>query len=172
MSSSGETESLVGSYDPKVCCYCGSNEYSTVVFGPTVPVIRCTGCGLMRQGWVSEAVKNNNWFVDFAGGMERFRRQKAEKEAAHTVDFLRISDRLEQYVSPKGRLLEIGCGMGTTLNGFRERGWNVTGVEPEPWSCEQARSKYDLEVICAPFQEARLPLNLLTSFCLFTSSST
>jgi 2-polyprenyl-3-methyl-5-hydroxy-6-metoxy-1,4-benzoquinol methylase len=144
------------SYDPAVCSYCGSHEYSTVVSGPTVPIIACANCGLMRQGWVSEKVKNDPIFIDYAGGVERFTRQRAEKEAAHKGDFLRISDRLEEFLPNKGRLLEIGCAMGTTLNGFREKGWQVLGVEPEEWTCEIARGRYGLEVICAPFQEAGL----------------
>ena len=83
-------------YNPEMCCHCGSRAYSTVLSGPIVPIIKCTGCGLMRQGWITRT--ENNAFVDYAGGTERFRRQKAEKEAAHTVDFLKISDRLEDYV--------------------------------------------------------------------------
>jgi 2-polyprenyl-3-methyl-5-hydroxy-6-metoxy-1,4-benzoquinol methylase len=111
----------------------------------------------MRQGWISEVAKNTHSFVDYAGGTERFRRQRVEKEAAHTVDFLKISDRLEEYLPRKGRFLEIGCAMGTTLNGFRQRGWDVIGVEPERWTCEQAKDRYGLEVICAPFEGAGLP---------------
>jgi len=145
------------SYDPAVCTYCGSREYSTVVSGPTVPILACKGCGLMRQGWVSEAVKNDPIFVDYAGGIERFERQRAEKEAAQIGDFLRISDSLAEFLPEKGRLLEIGCAMGTTLNGFRQNGWQVLGVEPETWTAEIARRKFGLEVISAPFQEAGLP---------------
>jgi 2-polyprenyl-3-methyl-5-hydroxy-6-metoxy-1,4-benzoquinol methylase len=144
------------SYDPSVCCYCGSRSHSTVVSGPTVPIIACTGCGLMRQGWVTEAVKKSRIFIDYAGGEERFIRQKAEKEAAHKGDFLKISDRLGELLPNKRKLLEIGCAMGTTINGFRERGWQVQGVEPEQWTSEIARSRYGLNVISAPFQEAGL----------------
>src|SRR5450631_1474982 len=143
-------------YNPTVCCYCGSTGYSLVVSGPNVPIIKCTSCGLMRLGWVSESVKNSTAFIDYAGGIERFRRQKTEKELAHSVDFLKISDRLEKYLPNKGRLLEIGCGMGTPLDGFRQKGWQVLGVEPDPWTSEQARSRLGLDVICAPFQEAGL----------------
>ena len=144
-------------YSPEACSYCGSRSYSTVVTGPTVPIIKCASCGLMRRGWISEAVKNAHLFVDYAGGTERHRRQRREKEVAHTIDFLKISDVLEEYLPRKGRFLEIGCAMGTTLNGFRQRGWNVTGVEPEQWTCEQAIARYGLEVVCAPFEEAGLP---------------
>jgi 2-polyprenyl-3-methyl-5-hydroxy-6-metoxy-1,4-benzoquinol methylase len=111
----------------------------------------------MRQGWVSESVKSTLIFIDYAGGIDRFRRQKAEKETAQKGDFSRISDRLEQLLPEKGRLLEIGCAMGTTLNAFREKGWQVQGVEPEKHSAEIARSEYGLNVISVPFQEAGLP---------------
>ena len=153
-------------YDPSSCSNCGSGEYTTVVSGPTVPIIRCTSCGLMRQGWVSEAVKRSRIFVDYAGGMDRFRRQKAEKEAAQQGDFLQIADRLEQLLPQKGKLLEIGCAMGTTLVGFREKGWRVLGVEPEEWCAEIARSKHGLEVISAPFQEAGLAKNSFDAIIL------
>jgi 2-polyprenyl-3-methyl-5-hydroxy-6-metoxy-1,4-benzoquinol methylase len=145
------------SYNPTACSYCGSHAYSIVVSGPTVPIFACTNCGLMRQGWVSESVRNSPIFTEYAGGVERFTRQRAEKEAAHKGDFLTISDRLDEFLPKKGRVLEIGCAMGTTLNGFREKGWQVLGVEPEKWTSDIAKMRHGLEVICAPFQEAGLP---------------
>jgi 2-polyprenyl-3-methyl-5-hydroxy-6-metoxy-1,4-benzoquinol methylase len=111
----------------------------------------------MRQGWLSSTRVKKDPFVEYAGGVDRLMRQRAEKEAAHKDDFLRICDRLEKLLPEKGRLLEIGCAMGTTLNDFRERGWQVIGVEPEKWTAEIARSRYGLEVISAPYQEAGLP---------------
>ena len=143
-------------YDPTACSYCGSRAYSSVVTGPTVPIIKCTSCGLMRQGWVAEDIKKSQIFIDYAGGEDRFWKQKAEKEAAQRGDFLRIADRLERLLPSKGKLLEIGCAMGTTLNGFREKGWQVLGVEPDQKSAEIARQRHGLEVISVPFQEAGL----------------
>ena len=145
------------SYDPTNCSQCGSADYTIVVKGPTIPIIKCTDCGLMRQGWVSESVKRSRIFVDYAGGEERFKKQKAEKEAAQLGDFLKIADVLQTFLPAKGRVLEIGCAMGTTLNGFQERGWEAIGVEPEAWCAEIARKRFGLEVISSPFQEAGLP---------------
>jgi len=153
-------------FDPAVCSFCGSNSYTTVVSGPTVPILKCKNCGLMRQGWVSDAVKNDPIFIDYAGGVERFQRQRAEKEAAHKGDFLKIADRLEELLPNKGKLLEIGCAMGGTLVGFRERGWDVLGVEPEEWTAKIAREKYGLTVISAPFQEAGLAKNSFDAIIL------
>jgi len=141
-------------YDPAICCYCGSDKYCLVVAGPAVPVIACAECGLMRQGFSQGA--QGYLFVSYAGGQDRFFQQRKDKEAVQVVDFLKITLRLEELMPNKGRLLEIGCAMGTTLNEFRKLGWQVTGVEPEEWTCEIARSKYGLDVINSRFQEARL----------------
>ena len=154
------------SYDPTNCSRCGSAEYTTIVSGPTVPIIKCSSCGLMRQGWVSESVKRSRIFVDYAGGMNRFKKQKAEKEAAQQSDFLKIADVLQTFLPNKGKVLEIGCAMGTTLIGFREHGWQVTGVEPEVWCAEIARKRFGLEVISSPFQEAGLPKELFDAVLL------
>jgi len=141
-------------YNPGVCCYCGSDKYSLVVAGPVVPVITCAECRLMRQGFSSTA---KTWsIVSYAGGQDRFFQQREDKEALQVRDYLKILPQLEKFIPEKGRLLEIGCAMGTLLNEIRKQGWNVIGVEPEEWTCELARKKYGLEVINSTFQEAGL----------------
>lgn len=141
-------------YDHSICCNCGSDKYSTVASGPVVPLIICTSCGLMRQGFSSETQRRP--FVSYAGGKERFFQQRKDKEAVQVVDFLKIMPQLEKFMPEKGRLLEIGCAMGTLLNEIRKLGWAVVGIEPEEWTCEIARNKYGLEVINSTFQDANL----------------
>ena len=139
-------------YNPDVCCYCCSEKYVSVVSGPVVPIIACAGCGLMRQGFSSGASK---WSItSFAGGKDRFFQQRKDKETIQTIDYLKIILQLEKLMPKKGRLLEIGCAMGTLLNEIQKFGWQVTGVEPEDWTCNIARNKYGLDVINATFQEA------------------
>jgi 2-polyprenyl-3-methyl-5-hydroxy-6-metoxy-1,4-benzoquinol methylase len=139
-------------YNPGICCYCGSDKFSIVVTGPVVPVIACAECGLMRQGFSSTA---GTWsIVSYAGGKERFYRQREDKEVLQVKDYLKMLPQLEKLVPQKGHLLEIGCAMGTLLNEIRKRGWNVTGIEPEEWTCELARKNYGLRVINSTFQEA------------------
>lgn len=139
-------------YNPAICCYCGSDKHSLVVSGPIVRVITCAECGLMRQGFLSGA---QTWsIVSYAGGNDRFFRQRKDKEAAQVIDYLKIIPQLEKFMPEKGRLLEIGCAMGALLNEIRKLGWKVSGVEPEEWTCEIARNKYGLDVINSTFQEA------------------
>ena len=40
-----------------------------------------------------------------------------------------------------GRLLEISCNAGYALEAFKERGWNVTGREPNAATADHARGR-------------------------------
>ena len=52
--------------------------------------------------------------------------------------------------SRPGSLLEIGCGPGLMLQAFRERGWNVLGIERNQAVAERARSSLGLDIVSAP----------------------
>ena len=82
---------------------------------------------------------------------ERIRSQYVNNEASPTDYFVRteqidinhfnrLFDDFEGHTRT-GRLLDIGCSTGTALAIAAERGWEVTGVEPNPASAEIARSK-------------------------------
>src|SRR5205823_8178755 len=42
---------------------------------------------------------------------------------------------------PPGRLLDVGSGRGDLGVALGKLGWQVTGVEPSPQACEQARAR-------------------------------
>jgi len=48
-----------------------------------------------------------------------------------------------------GAVLDFGCGGGAFLAKMRDRGWMVTGVEPDPVAREAARQHFDLDVVSA-----------------------
>lgn len=140
-------------YNPDICCNCGNRNYQSVVSGPSVPIIKCSRCGLMRQGVLKCAPPS---IVSFAGGEKRLLRQREEKEHIQIRDFLRIMPRLETLLPEKGHLLEIGCAMGKLLCEVQKRGWKVMGIEPEEWTCKKARDDYGLTVLNAAFQDAEV----------------
>lgn len=62
---------------------------------------------------------------------------------------------LEKLVNlPKGHLLDIGCGSGTTLLLARQLGWKVTGIEIDPKAVAQARAQ-GLNVIQGDFRKLK-----------------
>lgn len=59
--------------------------------------------------------------------------------------FERILAHLERYVAP-GRLLDVGCGPGFLLTAARARGWEVVGLDLNPWAAEYGRTELELDI--------------------------
>jgi SAM-dependent methyltransferase len=51
----------------------------------------------------------------------------------------------------RGRLLEIGCANGHLLKVFRDQGWQVAGIDPNPASQEAALIEHDLVIMRGEF---------------------
>ncbi|MCC7384149.1 MAG: class I SAM-dependent methyltransferase [Deltaproteobacteria bacterium] len=58
---------------------------------------------------------------------------------------------------PAGRFLDIGTSTGAFLRHARDRGWQLTGVEPSPQLAALARKWWGLEVIEGFVEELDLP---------------
>jgi 2-polyprenyl-3-methyl-5-hydroxy-6-metoxy-1,4-benzoquinol methylase len=61
-----------------------------------------------------------------------------------------------------GRVVDVGCGSGAFLARMRRRGWQVTGVEPDPAAAETARRMHGLEVVQHLTDLAGPPVDALT----------
>lgn len=62
------------------------------------------------------------------------------EEAGQVATALRAMSRIEAVVAP-GRFVDIGCWTGSLLVGAKQRGWDVTGVEPSAWASARARER-------------------------------
>lgn len=68
-----------------------------------------------------------------------------------------VLDLLARYV-PKGRLLDIGLGTGFNAKLFKDRGYDVEGVEPAPEGVAFAKTIVpNLQVIQASFPSSLIP---------------
>jgi SAM-dependent methyltransferase len=123
------------------CNLCGSASV-TVVFEAGVAqaarIVKCDNCGLMYSSprarapdqeeikdWDAEFVKNRA-----KAGLDRF-----DKEELQVRDYEGTRAYLRNTYPQRGRLLEIGCGMGFLLSKFRDDGWEAEGIEPNKGLC-------------------------------------
>jgi 2-polyprenyl-3-methyl-5-hydroxy-6-metoxy-1,4-benzoquinol methylase len=51
------------------------------------------------------------------------------------------------FTGHKGQLLEVGAGTGAFANAMKEKGWNVTALEPDAASRQRAMDTYSLELL-------------------------
>jgi 2-polyprenyl-3-methyl-5-hydroxy-6-metoxy-1,4-benzoquinol methylase len=56
-----------------------------------------------------------------------------------------------------GRLLDVGCGVGSYLYSLRELGWEVQGIEIDKQAASYAKKALGLEVLSDPLEEAGFP---------------
>jgi 2-polyprenyl-3-methyl-5-hydroxy-6-metoxy-1,4-benzoquinol methylase len=58
---------------------------------------------------------------------------------------------------PSGRLLDVGCHVGTFLTLAEQAGYEVAGVEPSRWASEIARGRIGGGVHCGAVEDAPMP---------------
>ena len=129
------------------CRLCGSSRWivreaeSRLLRMPPGTIIRtCRGCGLSVRTPLplardTAAAYDAEYFREY---------QMIGREAPPTL--MAALPLLEPAVGP-GRLLEIGCGLGSFLAQARDRGWKVQGVEVSPWAATQAKQAASVPVL-------------------------
>ena len=108
---------------------------------------RCVSCGVIfthPQPDDAElaAIYDADYFQAFGFGSnpDEYRRLKQ-------AGFQRLLDAAERFVAP-GRLLDVGSGLGDLLIVAQSRGWNVTGLEPNPFAVARADERVPGATVC------------------------
>jgi len=84
----------------------------------------------------------------------------APEKYAGRPSFKAVLRLVEKHIGKEARILELGCNVGTTLNGLHEAGWrNLSGIEINPAAVEMLRQLYpdmaaEAEIHQAPIEDA------------------
>lgn len=115
------------------------SPYSQAIFAEAHPWLwECAACHLVGVHPVPDAdvlasIYNDQYFRTFGYG--------PGGEACYRAIRRRSARRLlalaERYFAA-GNLLDVGSGLGDMLAEANRRGWNPTGVEPNPWARQEA----------------------------------
>jgi SAM-dependent methyltransferase len=120
---------------------------------------RCRDCGFAwfpRGGASLEAVKGQ-YLENETSPAEYY--QLAEPFSLEAFD-IRMKRIIRDTGSKTGRILDIGCNVGTFLQSAARSGWTPVGVEPNPQAARRAAER-GFEVHCGFFDDAlaaKLPL--------------
>lgn len=143
------------------CNYCGIDE-ATEVFGPGVAqpsrIVRCNRCGLMYtnpRAKEPDCMQIQTW-VPSRDSLTR-NPQRYEKEKLQIRDYVKTRRLLNQVYPARGKLLEIGSGLGFLLAEFKKDGWDVFGVEPDGSYCQHAKEELGIECSNTVLEKAALP---------------
>lgn len=104
-------------------------------------IVQCGNCGLIFVNPRDNLQLVLKQYQDDATSPIRYY-QMTDK-----IDLLNFNKRLNwiETKMPKGRLLDIGCNVGTFMEAAKKRGWSVAGIEANGKAVEICRNK-NLEV--------------------------
>jgi 2-polyprenyl-3-methyl-5-hydroxy-6-metoxy-1,4-benzoquinol methylase len=81
-----------------------------------------------------------------------------EEEEGRVATFSESLQHVQRFM-PKGRLLDVGCHIGTFLDLAEQGGFEVSGVEPSRWAAQIARDRISGPVHNGAVEDAPVPAN-------------
>jgi len=67
--------------------------------------------------------------------------------------FSQSRQRIEKYIKPPGKLMDVGANAGIFLNVAQESGWTVEGIDPSKWAKGEAKRRFGVKVENLTFEE-------------------
>lgn len=105
-------------------------------------IFKCTGCGIVSlENYSAKKLDDTYW--NNSQHIAVYEDPQIQIEASK--EFIQRLKIIEEII-PKGRILDIGCGIGVFLRIARQNGWNANGVEVSTTAARYAREKYGLNV--------------------------
>lgn len=133
------------------CPVCDAPEFRVYGTPNRNRTVVCRGCGLFYTNPVPEPeelrarVSESDLYTEDQLRKVEFFRRRAEA----------LFDRVER-LRPAGRVLDVGCAIGTELAVAGKRGWDAVGIELSESSLRVARER-GLDVRDAPLEECGFP---------------
>ena len=149
------------------CNLCGANDSELVLEGKdrlhgiegAFRLVRCRRCGLIylnpRPGSDEMAHYYPSDYIAYYRAIEdepSFLRRLDRRYGLH-----KRCREVIRRAGGLGYLLDVGCATGVFLDGMRQRGWTVTGVEVNAKAAQYARERFGLEVFVGELEEAGYP---------------
>ncbi len=134
------------------CKICGHFRAKSEITNPKVAYFRCLNCGTISQYPLPE--KDITLLYEkksyFDGETNKYVKDEEIYRRNIHQPFLKEIMKFKK----KGKLLEVGCGIGTFLEEAKKTGWEVLGIEVSPWATGYCRESKNLEVHLGTLEDA------------------
>jgi 2-polyprenyl-3-methyl-5-hydroxy-6-metoxy-1,4-benzoquinol methylase len=104
-------------------------------------IVRCLDCGMTSSrpsDTPERIVENYTAMVD---------EQYLSEEQGRRELFRWVIDRLDGYLLPGRRLLEVGSNAGLFLSVAEQAGWDAKGIEPSHWAVETGKRLFGVDLV-------------------------
>ena len=135
------------------CNLCQSSEISEQYLLQQFNVLQCRECSLvfLSMNFNDEDLKEL-YSSDYYKERHEYYYNNSivnPDNGNHDENLLAFGESLRNISSlkpDKGKLLDVGCGLGIFLHLAREEGWETCGVDISPYAAQYAREQFGLEV--------------------------
>ncbi len=121
-----------------------------------IKIINCSNCGFYHQKPLPEVIERERYYEK-----EYFQETKSDyfekqKEDLHflTTVYIEKEEILANNISPlPKKILDIGAGSGFFLNFLREKGWDISGIEPNEMVCNLVKEELKIDLKSCSFEK-------------------
>ena len=148
-----ENNNIKEDYIRVICDLCGKDDPVLMFKKNDFSIVRCSNCRLVYVNpRLFEKKLSELYNENLISPLHYYMENKADDEKT----FHKRLDIIEKYVK-KGRLLDVGCAIGTFSNVARRRGWDVYGVDINEGSARYCREELGLDVVAGSFDDVDFP---------------
>lgn len=139
------------------CNICGSNRYYElydIKISPTLTpskLVKCKECGFIYANPRPKRETEEDYY----------RRRYHEIQGiewwygGRIYPFRRVFKKMRKFLD-KGKLIDVGCGMGFFMDLARSTGWEVKGVEISDFAANYAQERLKIDVVKSHLKDAHL----------------
>jgi SAM-dependent methyltransferase len=148
-----------------VCNCCGADDANPILKGRDLlhglpgefTLVQCTRCGLMYVNPQPSAKELEPYYPeDYEAHVGTQKRRLGWlRRIEYDYGIEKRYRAIMRYVET-GTMLDVGCAAGAFLDGMRQRGWRVSGIEPGTRAAIYARDELGLEIQNTTLEAARL----------------
>jgi spore coat polysaccharide biosynthesis predicted glycosyltransferase SpsG/2-polyprenyl-3-methyl-5-hydroxy-6-metoxy-1,4-benzoquinol methylase len=138
-------------------CLFGHSDAEALLRSPERTIFRCKRCGDL---FMFEARPRTAGYDSAEYFISEYRKVYGRTYLEDRESITRLGEgrirRIERLLKTKGRLLDVGCAMGFSLDAARKRGWSVRGIEVSRFAGDWGRRNLSLDIQTASFLEAEV----------------
>ena len=133
---------LVSEYeDVAQCPICNSSDRNIYIKHRNYQLLKCKECNLVYQTPRKRELLLNKQYVDNVSSRSEY------YESTFLIDKIVFKERLTKTIqllniSPQGKkVLDIGCNIGSFLSSAKELGFDLLGIEPNPYAAKECEKR-------------------------------
>ncbi|OGS22755.1 MAG: hypothetical protein A2252_10540 [Elusimicrobia bacterium RIFOXYA2_FULL_39_19] len=145
-------KTLIEIYYPDIKCnLCGNSSFEMFERGNTLNVLKCRTCGLVFLNPIPDTsiLKDNYTGAYYKPWIDNLQTSRLKL-------FSNRWNRIGRHVN-KGKILDVGCGLGEFLEYAKKNGAYPTGTELSSYAANYVKEKHGIDVINGTLESAKFP---------------